>query len=146
MCLAQVRNTVTLVRLEPAVPGSRVKHSTTEPLCSLSLQDASKFRLTVQSLYNTHHYNMDLDITLSSCGSQHFLPCRILQRNYRKMTISSWSFSYNSFVNNSEYDQEIPQSQTADKPVATVGRATQQSRDTRKTNKAKQPALSSPLR
>ena len=33
-----------------------------------------------------------------------------------------------------EYDQEIPQSQTADKPMAPRGRATQQSRDTRKTN------------
>ena len=47
---------------------------------------------------------------------------------------------------NSEYDQEIPHSQTADKPVALWGGATQQSRDTRKTNKAKQSALSSPLR
>ena len=43
----------------------------------------------------------------------------------------------------SEYDQEIPQSQTADNPVALQGRAAQPSRDTRKTNKAKQPALSS---
>ena len=34
----------------------------------------------------------------------------------------------------SEYDQEIPQSQTADSPVAPRGRATQPSRDTRKTN------------
>ena len=34
----------------------------------------------------------------------------------------------------SEYDQEIPQSQTADNPVAPRGRATQPSRDTRKTN------------
>ena len=34
----------------------------------------------------------------------------------------------------SEYDQEIPQSQTADNPVAPLGRATQPSRDTRKTN------------
>ena len=41
----------------------------------------------------------------------------------------------------SEYDQEIPQSQTADKPR---GGFTQQSRDTRKTNYAKQPALSLP--
>ena len=30
----------------------------------------------------------------------------------------------------SEYDQEIPQSQTADNPVAPRGRATQPSRDT----------------
>ena len=41
----------------------------------------------------------------------------------------------------SEYDQEIPHLQTADKPVASRGRATQQSQDTRKTSKAKQPAL-----
>ena len=34
----------------------------------------------------------------------------------------------------SEYDQEIPQSQTADNPVAPGGRAAQPSRDTRKTN------------
>ena len=34
----------------------------------------------------------------------------------------------------SEYDQEIPQSQTADNPVAPRGRATQPSRDTKKTN------------
>ena len=34
----------------------------------------------------------------------------------------------------SEYDQEIPQSQTAFNPVAPQGRASQPSRDTRKTN------------
>ena len=34
----------------------------------------------------------------------------------------------------SEYDQEIPQSQTADKPMVPRGRATQQSQDARKTN------------
>ena len=33
----------------------------------------------------------------------------------------------------SENDQGIPQSQTADKPMAPRGRATQPSRDTRKT-------------
>ena len=37
----------------------------------------------------------------------------------------------------SEYDQEIPQSQTADNPVAPRGRAKQQSRDTRQTKKSK---------
>ena len=46
----------------------------------------------------------------------------------------------------SEYDQEISQSQTADKPVAPRGRATKQPRYTRKTNKAKQQALSFPSR
>ena len=34
----------------------------------------------------------------------------------------------------SDNDQEIPQSQTADNPVAMRGRAVQPSRDTRKTN------------
>ena len=34
----------------------------------------------------------------------------------------------------SEYDQEIPQSQTADNPAAPRGRAAQPSQDTRKTN------------
>ena len=34
----------------------------------------------------------------------------------------------------SEYDQEIPQSQTADKSMVPRGRATQPPRDTRKTN------------
>ena len=34
----------------------------------------------------------------------------------------------------SEYDQEIPQSQTADNPMAPRERAAQPSRDTRKTN------------
>ena len=45
----------------------------------------------------------------------------------------------------SEYDQEIPQSHTADNPTAPreEPRAAQPSRDTRKTNQAKQPALSS---
>ena len=33
-----------------------------------------------------------------------------------------------------EYDQELPQLQTADKPTALRERATQPSRDTRKTN------------
>ena len=37
-------------------------------------------------------------------------------------------------VKNSEYDQEIPQSQTADKPMAPRARATHPSRDTRQKN------------
>ena len=39
-----------------------------------------------------------------------------------------------SLYKNSEYDQEIPQSQTRDNPMAPQGRATQPSRDTRKTS------------
>ena len=34
----------------------------------------------------------------------------------------------------SKYNQEIPQSQTADNPMAPQGKATQPSQDTRKTN------------
>ena len=46
MCLAQGHNTVTRVRLEPAAPWSRVKHSTTEPLCSpLTLLKPMKFAI-----------------------------------------------------------------------------------------------------
>ena len=48
-----------------------------------------------------------------------------------------------NYIKISEYDQEIPQSQTTDKPIAPRGRVTQQLRDTRKTNKVKQSALSS---
>ena len=55
-------------------------------------------------------------------------------------------FKTNKLVIVSEYDQEIPQSQTAGNPIAPRGRATQPSRDTRKTNQVKQPALSSPSR
>ena len=46
----------------------------------------------------------------------------------------------------SEFDREIPQSQTADKPMALRERATQPSQDTRKTSLLKQPSLSSPSR
>ena len=49
-------------------------------------------------------------------------------------------------IKNIDYDQEIPQAQTAYKLMAPRGRATQQSRDTRKTNQAKQPDLSSQSR
>ena len=42
--------------------------------------------------------------------------------------------SFNLFKIVSEYDQEIPQSQTADNPMVPRGRAAQPSRDARKTN------------
>ena len=51
-----------------------------------------------------------------------------------------------AFKKSKGYDQEIQKSQTVVKPMAPRGKATQQSRNTRKTYKAKQPALSSPLR
>ena len=52
--------------------------------------------------------------------------------------LEEWIFRKGDNAHNlkivSEYDQEIPQSQTADNPVAPRGRAAQPSRDTRKTN------------
>ena len=51
--------------------------------------------------------------------------------------IKQWESTFNTkenIVKTSEYDQEIPQSQTADNPVAPRGRAAQLSRDTTKTN------------
>ena len=44
------------------------------------------------------------------------------------------SSSQDSDKNSSEYDQEIPQSQTVDNPMAPRGRAAQPLRDTRKTS------------
>ena len=51
---------------------------------------------TVQSLYNTPHYNKDLDIH-GHVVTPNFFYHGILQKNARKMTIK-WSFSYNSFI------------------------------------------------
>ena len=47
---------------------------------------------------------------------------------------NTYVLTFNSPKIVNEYDQEIPQSQTADNPVAPRGRAVQPSRDTRKTN------------
>ena len=60
----------------------------------------------------------------------------------------NWAQHINGICNSrpSEYDQEIPQSKTADNPMAPQARVTQQPRDTSKINQAKQPALFSPSR
>ena len=58
------------------------------------------------------------------------------------ITVSNFAFLFNwtpmgltsDSIIVSEYDQEIPQSQTADNPVAPRGRAAKPSRDTGKTN------------
>ena len=68
----------------------------------------------------------------------HILFCKLAVYNsYKHCAIFvgiSWVLpSHIHKVQNSEYDQEIPQSQIADKPVAPRGRVTQQSQDTRKT-------------
>ena len=58
MCLAQGHNTMTPVRLEPAAPRSRVKHSTTEPLCSLSY-------LFVFDMHNCKQHGPDQTVLLT---------------------------------------------------------------------------------
>ena len=50
MCLAQVHKAVTPMRLEPATPRSRVKHSITEPLRSIN---QSKNDLNVEAAHMT---------------------------------------------------------------------------------------------
>ena len=49
---------------------------------------------TMQSLYSTPPNNTDLDITLSCCGSQKFLPW------YFTKKLKEMSFSYSSFIKN----------------------------------------------
>ena len=71
----------------------------------------------------------------------HFVRCEFvfsIQVNILFDVFALMYCQYTDFLFNtkivSEYDQEIPQSQTADNPVAPRGRAAQPSRDTRKTN------------
>ena len=59
--------------------------------------------------------------------------CQNLGRLNKKLSEVLWYF-FRTVKIVSEYDQEIPQSQTADNPLAPRGRAAQPSRDTRKTN------------
>ena len=49
-------------------------------------------------------------------------------------TVLSQTTRRPSYFQKSEYDQEISQSRTADKPMAPLGRTLQPSRDIRKTN------------
>ena len=55
MCLAQRHNAVTPVRLEPTALQSQVKHSTTEPLCSLWQKEKKNWNfetLTVHLIFS----------------------------------------------------------------------------------------------
>ena len=59
------------------------------------------------------------------------------KRRYRRVHKLKFQVQISSCLGSkivSEYDQEIPQSQTADNRMAPRGRAAQPSRDTRKTN------------
>ena len=53
MCLAQGHNAAMPVRLEPAAPRSRVKHSITDQLCSQNIkQNPYETRYTVYYIEN----------------------------------------------------------------------------------------------
>ena len=67
-------------------------------------------------------------------GSTDFSRFLYLDSSVISLKSAFTSTFFKIFSKNSEYDQEIPQSQTADNPVAPRGRAAQPSRDTRKTN------------
>ena len=65
----------------------------------------------------------------------YYVPKRsILFAGNGEVKISSVACGFSPVKKVSEYDQEIPQSQIADNPMARRGRAAQPSRDTRKTN------------
>ena len=89
--------------------------------------------LTICEPFSLFHQTVD---SLFLCGNV----LHKLEILYSSLT----RLCFKSIVN--EYDQEIPQSQTADNPVAPRGRAAQPSRGTRKTIKQKKSALSSPSR
>ena len=55
---------MTPVRLEPAAPRSRVKHSTTEPLCSLAIIRINTMKLVVD--YNYFRLIFRTGVILSS--------------------------------------------------------------------------------
>ena len=67
----------------------------------------------------------------------YFLKCNKVKTkkiSFKSFFLYNLKLSQNTPKKVSEYDQEIPQSQTADNPVAPQGRAAQPSRDIRKTN------------
>ena len=66
--------------------------------------------------------NSDIEKEVKACNV-----CAKLQNDHTDLMICTKKIV-------SEYDKEIPQSQTADNPVAPPGRAAQPSRDTRKKN------------
>ena len=78
----------------------------------------------VTKLLNTHRLRHDIRNA-----------ARVKQNYCHVLSVSSLFIPYALVAIKivSEYDQEIPQSQTADNPVASRGRAAQPSRDTMKT-------------
>ena len=67
-CLAQGHNAVSLVRLKPATPRSRVKHSTTEPPASplvRALRDKKRSRAIWVPIYGDLYQNLQWSLTFN---------------------------------------------------------------------------------
>ena len=98
MCLAWGQNTVARVRLESATPQSWVKHSTTEPLCSITACDYPPLN-TKEHMVNVLKFR-----TLFSFFSQikrlvirtgnHKILVRIANRKDLDKTTQSWDSGY----------------------------------------------------
>ena len=73
------------------------------------------------------------EASLTAAGINHFITSELIKYIYRPDSYNGPIGHYTPKIV-SEYDQEIPQSQTVDNPVAPRRRAAQPSRDTRKTN------------
>ena len=92
MCLAQGHNAVTPVRLEPAALRSRVKHSTTEPLRSLSWHMPQQNSISSAAAILRHSslkmfsYNPLLHRLLRSCHS--LLLLANIEKNQEKDKLS----------------------------------------------------------
>ena len=100
------------------------------------------YKLALSFGITAWHYKLALSLApqgccsnLVSCMMQHHklaLPIGITVWHHKpalSIGITVWHYKIVS-----EYDQEIPQSQTTDNPMASRGRASQPSRDIRKTN------------
>ena len=93
----------------------------------------NKFFASVSDIHHDNVYLLD-DLILQKAVLMLFIYTYLQMPIYRKKNIDFEISSKNISRIVSEYIQEIPQSQTADNPVAPQGRAAQPSRDTRKTN------------
>ena len=78
--------------------------------------------------------NMLISIANKNTMSTLLLPNQSDLGRRRLARLFKQAVSVRNFRIVSEYDQEVPQSQTAENPVAPRGRAAQPARDTRKTN------------
>ena len=88
-------------------------------------------QLMISQLY-IRRLNRYLEFKLKATSWPHFQTHWHFQGDTMQKGLKGTATLMIKIVN--EYDQEIPQSQTADNPVAPRGKAAQPSRDTRKTN------------